>query len=262
MRHRGRMTRHPRETFRGLRDAPPPAAHPRAYLERVEQRIGGCEADLHARPLDVGHDVQMPRSRDAGGARATDEKTFPVNGCNDVFGRSTRLAAGGLKPARARHRIGRAGFDSRGARGFDGNSAGSHLIITGRDRAECSVTTIDAVAAARTKRTGLDGGTATLRDLVLDERGAGATHLEPTDRALAAPRLAAHCKTDVAIACGDRRVTGWYDRASPSGRTESAAFHLSILSLGHFSVAEWLVLLRSPRDTSPVLQKARQDTEG
>jgi len=81
---------------------------------------------------------------------------------------------------------------------------------------------------------------ATLRDLVLDERGAGATRLEPTDRALAAPRLAAHCKTDVAIACGDRRMTGWYDRASPSGRTESAAFHLSILSLGHFSVAEWL----------------------
>ena len=119
-----------------------------------------------------------------------------------------------------------------------------------------------AVAAARTKRTGLDGGMATLRDLVLDERGAGATRLEPTDRALAAPRLAAHCKTDVAIACGDCRVTGWYDRASPSGRTESAAFHLSILSLGHFSVAKWLVLLRSPRDTSPVLQKARQFTRG
>ena len=78
-----------------------------------------------------------------------------------------------------------------------------------------------AVAAARTKRTGLDGGMATLRDLVLDERGAGATRLEPTDRARAAPRLAAHCKTDVAIACGDRRVTGWYDRASPSGRTEA-----------------------------------------
>jgi hypothetical protein len=29
-------------------------------------------------------------------------------------------------------------------------------------------------------------------------------------------------------------MTGWYDRASPSGRAESAAFHLSILSLGHF----------------------------
>mmetsp|Transcript_5121 Transcript_5121/g.23053 ORF Transcript_5121/g.23053 Transcript_5121/m.23053 type:complete len:421 (+) Transcript_5121:193-1455(+) len=57
-----------------------------------------------------------------------------------------------------------------------------------------------AVAAARTKRTGLDGGMATLRDLVLDERGAGATRLELTDRARAAPRLAAHCKTDVAIA--------------------------------------------------------------
>ena len=50
-------SRHPRETFPGLRDAPPPAAHPRAYLERIEQRIRGRETDPHARPLDVGHDV-------------------------------------------------------------------------------------------------------------------------------------------------------------------------------------------------------------